>query len=366
MFGKCLWRSGGFAVFVLLTVAPAAAQTESSWRPIGLMRVRDMTPFGIQRLDLLPAHAVPATEGTWAFETNLTYQNTYVLSENVEEYLETRGEGRKPLTGEDLDAILSLGEDAYLVDGELGLVDLTIHHRFSSHWGGYLTIPYFYFDGGFLDSSIEGFHEGVGFSSAGRDLVPRNRFQLAANINGATIRTLEAPSGGELGDPVLGARYSLKSHQQKWNLVFEAAAKLAMQDEQALVSSGENDYGAQLTYQRFWSRRAFYLSLAGVYFKTFDERLMDDQWIPTLVLGYERRLGRNTNGILQFYASPSVVQDSTAEELIEDKYQVTLGLQRWVGDSVLRFGLTENVSNFGNTPDIGVTLGFARVLFGKD
>jgi hypothetical protein len=110
-------------------------QAPEPWTHVGLLRVRDLTPFGILRLDFLPAHAVTASPGTWALEVNLSYQNTFVLSDNVADYMKVRGGGRRvALTREDADAILALGEEAYLVDLELVVsvgfrpFDLTSRH----------------------------------------------------------------------------------------------------------------------------------------------------------------------------------------------------------------------------------------------
>ena len=90
-----------------------------------------------------------------------------------------------------------------------------------------------------------------------------------------------------------------------------------------------------------------------------------EQVIPTVVLGWERRLTRRTNAILQLYASPSVIQDSELDELTADKYLLSLGFQTRRGEWFYRFALTENLQNFSNTPDVGVTLSLARVVFGK-
>src|SRR6185436_3199311 len=127
---------------------------------LGPVRIRDLTPFGILRLDFLPAHAVTAVRGTWAIEVNLSYQNTFVLSENVADYLHAKGGGSRVLLSQsDVDAIAAFPDDAVLVDGELGVFDLTAHYRFSSHWGAYVTLPLLVFQDGFLDSTIENFHD---------------------------------------------------------------------------------------------------------------------------------------------------------------------------------------------------------------
>jgi uncharacterized protein DUF3187 len=250
-------RAPWLALLVALcALAPAAAVAEEGgWQTLGLMRVRDMTPFGIARLDMLPAHAVPATPGTFAFEVNVSYQNTWALSDNVKDYLTARGVERGGIGAQDVAAIVALPDDAYLFDGELGLVDLTLHHRISRHFRVYATIPYITFQGGFLDSTIEGFHGAVGFGSAGREFAPRNRFIALGSLERATVVIDEAPNS-EFGDPVLALRYSLTSSPGRYNVVFEGAAKLALVDSGSpLVSTGRNDYGVQVSLQRFFTQR---------------------------------------------------------------------------------------------------------------
>lgn len=336
------------------------------WNHAGLLRVRDLTPFGILRLDFLPAHAVTARPGTWALEVNLSYQNTFVLSDNVAAYMRELGGGRRvALTRKDADAILALGEEAYLVDLELALYDLTAHYRFNHHWGGYLTIPVLSFQDGYLDSTIEGFHEEFGFSTANRDLAARDRLQVVVATDGTQLTILEKPGDG-VGDPVFGVRYSLFAEPDGWNLLAEGAVKVAWSDERPFLSSGKSDAGVQLSLQKFLGRQAFYLTASAVYFNGSDNPVTPDlrQWIPSVVMGWEPRLTRRTNAILQLYASPSVVQDSGLDELVADKYLLSLGLQTRRGPWFYRFALTENLRNFSNTPDIGLNFSLARVMFG--
>ncbi len=348
------------ALLLSVLTASAHAQTED-WQTLGLMRIRDMTPWGLSRLDMLPAHAVPATPGTFAFEFNVSYQNTWALSENVLESIDSRNVKRTDLSQSDINAILALPGDAYLVDGEYALIDLTLHYRFSSHWGAYLTIPYYAFSNGFLDSTIEGFHDTFGFGTAGRDNVPRNRWQIIAKVEDAQFVYSEAP-GNDLGDPVVGMRYSMKERPQKWNLIAEVAAKIPRQDETFMVSTGKPDYGIQVSGQRFFRHNALYATVSATYFSSPDTRLSRDQWIPTIILGWETRVSEHINFILQTYASRSTVQETNLDELSADKIQATFGLQWLYKGNVLRFGLTENLANFNNTPDIGVTLSLAHVF----
>jgi hypothetical protein len=349
------------AMLGALAVGAAAAETPP-WQTLGLMRVRDMTPFGISRLDMLPAHGVSATPGTFAFELNYSHQNTWALSQNVRDYLTARGGERDELSGEDLDAILAMPGDSYLVDGEFGVTDLTLHYRATRRFAVNFTVPYYAFGGGFLDSTIESFHDAAGFSSAGRDLVPRDRFLAVGNINGARVR-IEGPPDDGFSDPVLGVRVEAVSGP-RCRLVVESAAKLAVRSPRLFVASGHEDYGLQLSLQRFLRRNAFYLTVSGVHYQPADERLGDKGWIPTAVAGWETRVSRNTNFILQGYVSRSTLREAELDELAATKIQVTIGLQRLYRGYVLRFGITENVANYDNTPDVGANLSIGRILFG--
>ena len=84
------------------------------------------------------------------------------------EYLQARGSSRRPITAADMDAIRAMPGDAYLVDGEYGLIDLTLHYKASSHFGAYLTIPYFFFGGGGLDQPPEETSAALSSSSPAR------------------------------------------------------------------------------------------------------------------------------------------------------------------------------------------------------
>src|SRR5262245_2815926 len=112
----------------------------------GLMPARDLTPFGFVRLDMRPFHTVPIRQGDWAIEAEFASQNTWALSPNVEQYLESRPSGGRRERGPaELDAIRALPGESYLVDLESRSVDVTAHYRFSRVWSAYLiTSAVFY------------------------------------------------------------------------------------------------------------------------------------------------------------------------------------------------------------------------------
>jgi hypothetical protein len=343
----------------LLVLAATPARGEADL--LGPLRVRDMTPFNLLRLDMRPAHAVAAGRGSWAIEADVSYSNTFVMSDSVRTYLERRGPGGL-LTQADADAILDLGEEAYYVDGEFGLLDLTFHYRVAPLTSVYLTLSAYNFDGGFLDGTIEGFHRTFGLGNAGRDLVGRDRFQTVMALGGVRMVSLDAPVDGGLGDPVLGARHVVPFRASRWGLVLSGEAKIAWRGERLFLSTGTNDYGVQASLQGKFSRQAVYLGASVVRTDgTVFGIPLKRRAVPTLTAAYEVAVADHASVIAQLYASESTVQDSTIDVIKANKYQGSLGFRSRRGRVVYGFAVTENLKNFENTPDIGVSLTLAWV-----
>ncbi len=328
---------------------------------LGLLRARDLTTFGFLRLDMRPAHAVHAPAGTWAVEAELAQQNTWALSEGAREYLDTLP-GRRPLGPAEVAAIQALPGENYLYDMELAELDVTFHYKFTDRIGGYLVLSGVNYSGGFLDGSIESFHDLFGFDNNGRPAIRRNDVNLVADLQSANLAFLGAPTHGGMLDPTVGIRYSSPQQMMGWGLVLEAAAKVPLQGRKDFLSTGKTDVGVQATLQRFGEHHAWYLSGSGVY---YDGRTAitptDPQIVPTLIVGYERRLSADTHLILQGYASDSVYtrDDTHLKELLGTKCQLSIGVYRRFGRGVASFAFTENLQNFNNTPDVGLQLGFA-------
>jgi hypothetical protein len=355
------------AVLALLVVviSPRANAADVAGNFYGLLRMRDLSPFGSLRLDMRPAHAVSIEKGTLALEFELGYQNTWALSPQVERYLTQReSQPRRELGPDDLQAIRDLPGENYLVDLESAVIDVTVHYKFSDSTSAYLIASAIQYGGGFLDSTIEGFHDSFGYSSFGRPAVSRNDFNLIYDLKGAQGAFFDTPTEGGLADPTLGVRYTGPTFAGRWRLGLEAAAKLPVAGRRFLLSTGRTDYGAQASLQAHGERHAFYSSLAAVYYAGASQpAFQESQVIPTAILGYEYRWSDRTNINLQGYYSLSAYTDRTTdlEELNGDKYQLTVGVRHLRGSFLYSFGVTENLQNINNTPDIGFQFGVAFI-----
>ena len=354
------WRAALKSI-ALMTLAAAPATAADFYVLLG---ARDLSPFGFLRLDMRPAHVVSIEPGSWALETAFATQNTWAMSPEVERYLMGLEPGGRRALGEaELAAIRDLPGENYLVDLEMTVVDVTLHHKFSPHLSGYLIASAVSYEGGFLDSAIERFHQAFGFGTFGRPAVARNGVNLIYDLKSASFASLGgAPTSGGLLDPTLGLRYSGIQLGRAWQLSFEGAVKLAVGGERSLLSTGRSDYGLQATAQWRGARQALYANASAVYYSGSEFPVPQErQVVPTMIVGYEYALTANTKLNVQGYASTSVYSrnQTNLEELLANKYLVTAGFRHRRDNIILSFGITENVQNVNNTPDIGFQLGVA-------
>jgi hypothetical protein len=362
-------KTARLAAWVCFAVAlapsiPAQAE-EPHGRFYGMLRSRDLTPFGFLRLDMRPAHAVSIEPHTFAFEAELGYQNTWALSENVEKYLTAlEPSGRREIGPAEIQAIRDLPGENYLLDLELATIDLTMHYKLSSQWTLYAIATAVSYHGGFLDSTIEGFHDLTGLSTFGRLAVERNAMNFVYDLKSAQVVLFEPPKSPGFLDPTFGVRYTGISLPGRWQMSVETAVKAALSGARPLLSTGHTDYGLQTSFRRLGDRNAVHVDLSAVFYAGQEMPAQQDrQVIPTIVIGWERQMTGRTNMNLQGYASKSVYRraQTDLDELLSPKFQLSLGVRHRFDCCVASFAITENLQNFNNTPDVGFQMGFAWV-----
>jgi Protein of unknown function (DUF3187) len=343
--------------------ASAAAESRAAreeWQHFGLLRGRDLTPFGFLRLDMRPAHAYVSKAGQWAFSLDLGYQNTWAVGGAADPYLEALS-GRRELSPADWNAIRAGGE-AFLVDLELAQLDATLSYWVTDRLSVYLIASGVRYQGGFLDSTIESFHERTGLGDFQRDTSARDDVNILVNLKRARAEFYEAPVRDGLLDPTIGIRYTLARVPDPWNVIVEFAAKVPLEDggPRPLLSTGVTDWGSQLTVEYARGRNAYYLSSAVVRTGGTTPVETSRRWLPSAIVGYERALTRNASLIIQGQAarSPYAAEDTDLLELRRDKFQVAVGLRLRAARAVWSLAITENLQNLDNTPDVGLQFGF--------
>jgi hypothetical protein len=343
--------------------APAGdeAPARAEWLHFGLLRSRDLTPFGFLRLDMRPAHAYVSRAGRWSFSADLAYQNTWAVGGAADPYLESLS-GRRELAPADWNAIKAGGE-AFIVDLELAQLDATVSYWISDRLSVYLIASGVRYQGGFLDSTIESFHRRTGTGDFQRDTARRDDVNVLVNLRRRQTEYYAAPVRDGLLDPTIGLRYSLERVPDPWNVVVEIAAKVPLEDggPRPFLSTGVVDWGSQVTAGYTKGRHALYLSSAVVRTGGTTPVETSRRWLPSAIVGYEGGISPRASVIVQGLASrsPYGPDDTGLEELRRDKYQVSVGLRLRAARAIWSMAITENLENLDNTPDVGVQFGFA-------
>jgi hypothetical protein len=329
---------------------------------LGPLRARDMMAFRLPRLEMVPTESSAAIGEGWSLETELTYVNTFAMSDNVLTYLGRRG-GRKPVTRLDAATLLALPGDLFYVDGEFAQFVPTVHYQLDPRLSVFLSWPVLSFGGGIFDSVIEGFHHGLGLGNGNRELVARNEFNVLYRVGRDQVVERGPPAGG-LSDPIAGIRYRLLPPASRWDLIAAGAVKIATRSRSAL-STGGSDVGIQLALHRALRRQAFYLDLSAVHFGgVLTDRQVDRRGLATFVAAYELGLSRRTSIVAQLYTSPSVFRRAQPVELRQRRYHVLAGLRSRRGPLTWHLSFIENLIHLENTPDVGAQLGISW-SFGK-
>lgn len=329
----------------------------------GPLASRDNSLFGHLRLNLRPTLPVTPRPGTWAFDTDLTYQNTWAVSKPVEDYLQTL-DGRRTLGQAEVDAIDALPGENYLFDMELSQMEFFAYRQLWRHWGAFATVSAVSYGGSF-DGVIEQFHTALGATDYGRESLPRGQANLVFDIAGVQSAELDArPSSGFL-DPTIGFRFDGISLPAPWSLSIEGAVKVPVGGERDWLSTGKTDVGVQASVVRRGLRHALYASLGTVqYGGSSDPRQPNRGTLGSLMVGVETTLTAATHAIAQLNAGSGLYDaaQTTLSELRGVRVLTSIGINHRRGAHVFTAAVTENVGNTRNTPDFGMQLGWAYRL----
>lgn len=346
-----------------LIVALASSSTSLLAQDVGLvgpLRIRDVSPLSLFRLDMPPAHGVNAIERGWGVELGYTHSNLYLLSETAEAWLQQRGV-RENLSLAEAEELLEEPGDVFLFDGEVSVLNLTAGYAFSPRWQAMVTVPYHSYGGGLLDRPIENFHEAVGLGHDGRPYLPRNSIHVVARLGDQrqVIVTDDGSSG--LGDAVLTVRYNRQLSEKLFG-VLEGAARVPTGKQHLYFSKEDPEFGIQTSLQYQKGIHGYYASFS--YIWVADEPFFPDvSNTPTLMLGWERRLsGGPTSLLVQGTSSQNTIRGVERSDLTKARMQVSVGLRRQMGRVSTSIAVTENIIHLNNTPDVGLHFGIAWIL----
>lgn len=350
-------RSFRTALLLALLAISAAAQAPPF---IGPLRIRDLSPISMLRLDFPPAWGV-GPEPERAMRIQYSTANVFILSDVAAEFLEDRG-ADDPLRREEVETLLEAPGDVFLFDGEISIVEAEYVRALAPRTHVQVTWPLHLHGGGFLDRTIEAFHEATGLNTAGRDLLSRNDIHVVARLGGERLVMVDRGTRAGSGDPSIALRHAFTLRDRS-ALVAEAGVKIPVGDEREYFSSGEADYGVQLSWQKAFEKNALYASASWVWLgglRIFPSFPVTDT--PTVNFAWERRTSPGAWTVVQASWSRSTFDGADDSEMNDDRMLVSIGRRRVLPGGVIAWlALTENVLSYKTTPDLALHAGFGWI-----
>ncbi len=129
--------------------------------------------------------------------------------------------------------------DLLFVDGETHRIDMIFDHGLDEDWSFRLLLPWIEHEAGFMDRSIDSYHELLGLREGERPTQPRNRLLFAYEQSGDRLLYIDSARSG-IGDLQLIINRQLhRSAENAWS--FSAAVKAPSGDSRDLTGSGATD-----------------------------------------------------------------------------------------------------------------------------
>lgn len=331
---------------LLLTAFPVFSQSPST----GPFMQRDQFPVRMLFLghrpdagDLLPRRSV-----RWA--VRFDYANTYASTFPVGD----------TLVADDYYQAAPPDEYRLFVDTETLRVSVDLDWRVASRVQLGATVPFLKHGGGFLDGVVEGFHGLFNLSNGGREWSPQDDYGVfVVRDRRFWIRSVES-AGFRPGDLVLRVKTPLYRDGEGFVMSLAGAVKLPTGSLETLTGSGGTDIQASLFAT--W-RPERHLVFHGNLAHSRLGRATRGEGFPlrsisTLLLAFEYRTTGRLAALIQAQVNIGPFPGSRLGPLNRTAIEATAGVRYALSESLsVDVGLTENFSQYQNTPDVGLHAG---------
>ena len=358
------FQSGLLAVTLgAALAAPGGALAASPAEDDDVLPIAIQVPFGFLVMHVPPFPSGFPDPGAWDVQLGITTTNNFVFSQEIGLALGART-SRQPFTAADFSAVAAAnpGRDLYYFDGEVTELALTVSGSPAPGFTVGGQVPLVHFGGGFLDPTIEAFHDVLHLTQDYRGAVTQNERALGVLIGGRE----EFVSGNEdtgVADPVLFMRWGPHRDPRAWSFAMEAGVKVAIASTSRLLSTGAPDFGAAVAVGK--RGRAWTFAFQGGFVLPGNGAFLDG--LPlTPVASAAASAGyrfRTTSLWLQAVWEQSPLRNKTSAPLGNDEKDLTLGVRFPLAGSARGYAaLTENVIEFDNSSDIAIHFGVCWTL----
>jgi len=255
------------------------------------------------------------------------------------------------------------GEMVYF-DGEMVRVDLSARYGIGNRFELGINLPILNHSQGFLDSSIDGFHNFIGVTGGARSVTPRGQMvYFYAQDNHSYVSMSENNFG--IGDISLELGFKLLDYKTH-AMAIRSYLKLNNADKNKLQGSGTLDISFQFSGQivGVGLRPAHFFYSLG-YLRIGDGSLLEKMQKKNVVFGSLGLAVKATSWLvpkIQFDYHSRFYKDSQTQELGDYGVQFLLGADFILSKKlILTTGFYEDMK-INNSPDFGIQLGLNYIL----
>ena len=239
-------RAPVVAAFLLALAGSAFASSPGDPLP-----VRSQLPFMLLFLDPAPAAAGLEPPREVRLALHATYMNTMVATDDLVRLYDQTGlatyNGQVTLPVLSAVASVQPSGTAYILDSESLRTVLDARFGISRRIEVGIEVPFLSHQGGFMDRTIDTFHDRFHLPDGGRTGFAYGEFRAGYIGSGETVYFDDPPGGFRLGDIVVSVAGMLVRERGGMPAVSASlSAKLPTGDFRQLSGSGSADYGGAL------------------------------------------------------------------------------------------------------------------------
>lgn len=337
----------GFIVTVSAAPSPVRAEpvaeasdAEVVWR--GPLRLRGQYPLDLPTLDLTPVDARVLGAGEISLEVLVVHSSTFELSPGFDGRASDFGSG-----------IFRPGWD-FEVDSESTRLSVRADFGIGERWQLGVELPIIAHGSGFMDSSLQSFHDATGLPNGDREKRPNGNLNIDFIAGDGRFALDE--SDVALGDVSLHAQVQFfRSRSSAFSGIVDIKAPTG--DKGSLAGSGEWDYGVGIIGSIGGARNVFHGGIAHYFLGQPELYPFDVDDRTSAYATYELVFNERWSLCTQVLGATSILLDEGELDADKARVELSVGAHHGSGPFEITFGFSENLTSNDNNIDIGLFFG---------
>ena len=253
----------------------------------------------------------------------------------------------------------------FLVDGEWGNLDVRLAYAVNNRIEVGFILPFSTRQGGFLDKTIDAFHETFRFESQGRGNAPENETAISFFDSTQESSFLAEGSSSGINDiPLFLVWHASEGDVSRPAIRLKSFVTLPVGEEDELEGAGEPVIGTGLMAAKRIGTSNHHL-YGEIEYSYSDKKRWDgfelNQHMFGVTVIWEYRWSRRTSIVTQYNVVSGIAKDY--DEWTNESHHVNLGIKRQINETVMvEISLQENIFHYNTSADIGINAAVSTVF----